>query len=95
MRIRHSLAHYILYGFVLFVVFGSAIVDDTETKLPIFFSGLMILGFAMLDYFSSYIEVKNGMVRAHVGVIKRQNLSTPIGNINGCEVKKFLFLEPS
>lgn len=90
MRIRHSLVHYIPYCFVLFIVFGSAFVDDSEAKLPMYYSGLVILALLVIDYLTSYIEVKNGMVRAHVGLIRRQNLSTPIGNINGCEVKKFL-----
>lgn len=90
MRIRHSLVNYIVPAFFALMLFTGAAEDSSEASRAMLFIGIGIVVLCLIDYLTSFIEVKNSMVKAHVGLIRRQNLSTPIGNINGCEVRKFL-----
>ena len=91
MRIRHSLIHYLLPGLIAFVWIVEGVRRWSVSGGDMFYGGLVVILLCVVDYLSSYLEIRDGMVKARVGLIRRKSLSTPIGNINGCEVKNFLF----
>ena len=90
MRIRYSKMRYIFPGLLALMCVIGSITDTSEASGAMLVSGVMIALLCLADYRSAFIEVQNGMVKACVGLIRRKTLSTPVCNINGCEVKKFL-----
>lgn len=90
MRIKHSLVNYIVPAFFVLILCAGGAGDTSDAGRAMVYMGIGIVVLCLIDHLTSYIEVKNGLIKAHVGLIRRQNLSTPIGNINGCEVRKFL-----
>ena len=52
---------------------------------------LVILGLCVLEWCTTTLEINNGLIVGHVGLIKKKTLSSPVSKIQYCEYTTFLF----
>ena len=52
---------------------------------------LVILGLCVLEWRTTTLEINNGLIVGHVGLIKKKTLSSPVSKIQYCEYTTFLF----
>ena len=90
MKIRQNfiLAYFLPLLIALF--FFIAGISDKETAAPFFIIGLLIVAVCILEWRTTTLELKDGLIVGHSGIIKRQTLTSPLSKIHYCEYTTFL-----
>ena len=84
MKIRKNIVGYIIPLFLALLCFVGGIgeKDDAGTA--------MVVAWCGLNWLTTSLEVKNGLITGRTGLIKKQRLSSPVSKIQYCEYKHFL-----
>lgn len=90
MKIRQNfiLAYFLPLLIALF--FFVAGITDRETAAPFLILGLLIVAICILEWRTTTLELKDGLIVGHSGIIKRQILTSPLSKIQYCEYTTFL-----
>lgn len=97
MRIRHSMAGYIIPGTgitVLLVLGTLATMEEMSRQLGIIMliSAVCLFVYCVLTYKCTMLEVRKGFINGKSGIICKQTITIPLSTVNGCEVTKVLWL---
>ena len=79
---------------LLIVFFDLAMIPSYKSSGPVTFAiilALVILGLCVLEWRTTTLEINNGLIVGHVGLIKKKTLSSPVSKIQYCEYTTFLF----
>ena len=90
MKIRQNfiLAYFLPLLIALF--FFIAGISDRETAVTFIIIGLLIVAICILEWRTTTLEMKDGLIVGHTGIIKRQRLTSPLSKIQYCEYTTFL-----
>lgn len=93
MKIRQNFI--LAYLIPLIIVFlDLAMIPNCKSSGQISFAvilALVILGLCVLEWRTTTLEINNGLIVGHVGLIKKKTLSSPVAKIQYCEYTTFLF----
>lgn len=79
---------------LLIVFFDLAMIPSYKSSGQVTFAiilALVILGLCVLEWRTTTLEINNGLIVGHVGLIKKKTLSSPVSKIQYCEYTTFLF----
>lgn len=93
MKIRQNFILAYLIPLVI-VFFDLAMIPSYKSSGQVTFAiilALVILGLCVLEWRTTTLEINNGLIVGHVGLIKKKTLSSPVSKIQYCEYTTFLF----
>lgn len=93
MKIRQNfvLAYFIPLIIVFFALITIPLYESASQVSSVLFIALIILGLCVLEWRTTTLEINNGLIVGHTGLIKKQTLSSPVSKIQYCEYTRFLF----
>lgn len=90
MKIRHTIIEYAAPLFLALICFVGGIGDKSDAGVAMLVVALVIVAGCGLNWFTTSLEIKNGLITGCTGIIKKQRLSSSISKIQYCEYKHFL-----
>lgn len=88
MKIKQNfiLAYLVPLLIALFCVIGG--ISEKSASVVIF--GLIIVVLCLISWNTTTLEIKDGFIMGHSGLIKKRTLSSPLAKIQYCEYTTFL-----
>lgn len=93
MRCKHSWVNYFWRGVIIFFALIAGLFGDNgdpATNVLAVIVALVLAATIVIDQLTNYLEVDQNFVKGRTGLIKRQDLSSPVNRLNYCEYKTFL-----
>lgn len=91
MKIRKSIISYTIPFLLALVLFVGGIGERDEAGTAMVVCALLIVAWCGLNWLSTSLEVKDGLITGRTGLIKKQRLSSSLSKIQYCEYKSFLW----
>lgn len=90
MKIRKNIVGYTIPLFLALVFFIGGIGEKDDAGTAMVVTALIIVAWCGLNWLTTSLEVKDGLITGRTGLIKKQRLSSPVSKIQYCEYKHFL-----